>query len=86
MKKLPKIYQGELSKIHNNKEVFDSLKDEEREIKRKKINIKPMNLDEAILQMELLGHSFFMYKDSDIEKIAVVYKRHDGGYGVIEEE
>lgn len=55
-------------------------------IKRKKIDIKPMNLDEAILQMELLGHNFYMYKDSDIGRIALVYKRNDGGYGVIEEE
>ncbi len=62
------------------------LPEEEKEIKRKKIEIKPMNLEEAILQMELLGHNFYMYKDSDIKKIALVYKRRDGGYGVIEEE
>ncbi len=73
-------------KEFNIDDIIDLSDKEEREIKHKKINIKPMNLDEAILQMELLGHSFFMYKDSDIEKIAVVYKRHDGGYGVIEEE
>ena len=73
-------------KEFNIDDIIDLSDNEDKEIKRKKINIKPMNLDEAILQMELLGHSFFMYKDSDIEKIAVVYKRHDGGYGVIEEE
>ena len=60
--------------------------EDEAVIKRKKIDIKPMNLDEAILQMELLGHNFYMYKDSDIGRIALVYKRNDGGYGVIEEE
>ena len=60
--------------------------EDELVIKRKKIDIKPMNLDEAILQMELLGHNFYMYKDSDIGRIALVYKRNDGGYGVIEEE
>ena len=62
------------------------LPDDEKVIKRKKIEIKPMSLEEAILQMELLGHNFYMYKDSDIKKVALVYKRHDGGYGVIEEE
>ena len=62
------------------------LSDEKSVIKRKKIEIKPMNLDEAILQMELLGHNFYMYKDSELEKIALVYKRNDGEYGVIEEE
>ena len=45
-----------------------------------------MNLDEAILQMELLGHNFYMYKDSDLDSIALVYKRKNGGYGVIETE
>ena len=73
-------------KEFNIDDIIDLSDSEDKEIKRKKISIKPMNLDEAILQMELLGHNFFMYKDSDIEKIAVVYKRHDGGYGVIEEE
>ena len=55
-------------------------------IKRKTIEVKPMDEEEAILQMELLGHQFYMYKDSDTNKIAVVYKRTDGNYGVIESE
>ena len=55
-------------------------------LKRKKVEVKPMNEEEAILQMELLGHQFYMYKDSDTNKIAVVYKRNDGNYGVIESE
>ena len=45
-----------------------------------------MNEEEAILQMELLGHQFFMYKDSESDKYAVVYKRNDGNYGVLESE
>lgn len=75
-------------KEFNMEEILDipDYEDEEQEIKRKKIEIKPMNLDEAILQMELLGHNFYMYKDSDLNKISLVYKRHDGGYGVIEED
>ena len=43
-----------------------------------------MSLDEAILQMEMLSHSFYIYKDIDADKIAVVYKRNDGHYGLIE--
>jgi len=66
--------------------IIDVPDEEEKEIKRKKIEIKPMNLDEAILQMELLGHNFYMYKDSDLDSIALVYKRKNGGYGVIETE
>ncbi len=72
-------------KEFNIDDITDNIEDEVV-IKRKKIDIKPMNLDEAILQMELLGHNFYMYKDSDIGRIALVYKRNDGGYGVIEEE
>ena len=55
-------------------------------LKRKKVEVKPMNEEEAILQMELLNHQFYMYKDSDTNKVAVVYKRKDGGYGIIESE
>ena len=72
---------------------FDSIEAEEKEnkkdvkvVKRKTIEVKPMNEEEAILQMELLGHQFFMYKDSETMETAVVYKRNDGNYGVIESE
>lgn len=72
---------------------FDSIvldKDEEKEdkkiVKRKTIEVKPMNEEEAILQMELLGHQFYMYKDSETNKPVVVYKRNDSNYGIIESE
>ena len=58
---------------------------EEKEVvKRKKIDLKLMSSEEAILQMDLLGHNFFLYKDADTDMPAVVYKRKDGGYGIIE--
>ena len=60
--------------------------DEKKILKRKVVEVKPMNEEEAILQMELLGHQFYMYKDSESEKTAVVYKRTDGNYGVLEAE
>lgn len=59
---------------------------EERILKRKKVSVKPMNEEEAVIQMELLNHQFYMYKDSETNKIAVVYKRADNGYGIIESE
>ena len=55
-------------------------------VKRKKIDVKPMSYEEAVLQMELLGHSFYLYKDSDTNAVCVVYKRKDSGYGIIESE
>ena len=59
--------------------------EEEQEIVRiKKIHMQPMNRDEAVLQMNLLGHSFFAFRDEDSDgAFAVVYKRSDGGYGLI---
>ncbi len=60
--------------------------EEKKVVKRKNVEVKPMNEEEAILQMELLGHEFYMYKDSESGKSAVVYKRKDGNYGVIESE
>lgn len=53
-------------------------------VKRKKLDMKPMNEEEAILQMNLLGHSFFIYKDMDTNNTCVIYKRKDNNYGLIE--
>ncbi len=60
--------------------------EESKVVKRKKVDVKPMDEEEAILQMELLGHQFYMYKDSETGTPAVIYKRNDGNYGVIEAE
>lgn len=55
-------------------------------VKVKKFDIKPMDPEEACVQMELLGHSFFVFINSETEKTAVVYKRKNGTYGMIEPE
>ena len=55
-------------------------------VRTKSIYLDPMTLDDAITRMEALGHSFFIYLDSDDEEISVAYKRLDGGYGVIQVE
>ena len=55
-------------------------------VRTKKFPIKPMTVDEASLQMDLLGHSFYAFKNEDSEAFAVVYRRNDGGYGLIEDE
>ena len=64
----------------------DDEKDKHKVMKRKRVEVKPMNEEEAILQMELLNHQFYMYKDSETLKATVVYKRTDGNYGIIESE
>lgn len=52
--------------------------------KTKKFAIKPMSAEEAVLQMELVGHNFFVFFDSESEDVNVVYKRKNGTYGLIE--
>jgi putative sigma-54 modulation protein len=57
-----------------------------RVVRSKRFAIKPMPIDEAILQMNLLGHEFFMFSNSDTSEVNVVYKRKNGDYGLIEPE
>ncbi|HCX65409.1 MAG TPA: ribosome-associated translation inhibitor RaiA, partial [Eubacteriaceae bacterium] len=58
--------------------------EEPKIVRTKKFPIKPMSADEASLQMDLLGHNFFVFLNSETEEVNVVYKRKDGNYGLIE--
>ncbi len=60
--------------------------DEGKLVKVKKFGVKPMNSEEAILQMDLIGHNFFVFQDADTNRVNVVYKRKDGNYGLLEPE
>lgn len=53
-------------------------------VRRKQFALKPMSPDEATLQMDLLGHDFFVFRDSKNNSVSVVYRRGSGGYGLIE--
>jgi putative sigma-54 modulation protein len=53
-------------------------------VKTKQFAIKPMSAEEAVLQLELVGHDFFVFQDADSGDVAVVYRRKGGGYGLIE--
>ncbi len=55
-----------------------------RIVRTKRFGVKPMDPEEACLQMELLGHSFYVFSNADTEEVNVVYKRKDGSYGLIE--
>lgn len=52
--------------------------------RRKTFDLRPMTAEDAILQLEMLGHNFFVYLDSDTNSVCVVYKRKDGDYGLLE--
>ena len=64
----------------------DFEEDVEFTIRRKTITLKPMSEEEAIMQMNLLGHEFFVYKDAETDCVSVVYQRHGGTYGLISAE
>jgi putative sigma-54 modulation protein len=55
-------------------------------VRTKRFAVKPMSAEEAVMQMELLGHDFFVFFNPDLEEVNVVYKRKDGNYGLIEPE
>ena len=80
--------KGRLSRRHKDSLaenfVEESDVEEDTPVRTKTVYADEMVLDEAIMHMEMLSHSFFVYKDTDSERLAVVYKRNDGGYGLLE--
>ena len=83
--KINKISKNALKKL--NLMYQEEEKEEDTKIvRRKTLNPKPMSEEEAILQMEMLGHDFFIFKDSNTSNISILYKRKDNNYGVIETE
>lgn len=79
-----KLKEGALKEI-----ALGTIQIEEEEpqiVRTKKFALKPMSAEEAVLQMNLLGHSFFVYFDDEAQEVNVVYKRKDGNYGLIEPE
>ncbi len=69
------------------KEEFQDTVEEQADynvIRRKKFTLRPMSVEEAILQMNMLGHSFFLFKDAATGNVNVVYQREDEGYAVLE--
>ena len=64
----------------------DEMEEAPRVVKVKRFDIKPMTVEEAMLQLELLGHSFYMFTNGESGQINVIYKRKDGNFGLIEPE
>ena len=87
-----RLRQGAFERSVAEEEAVRSFAPEEPEevydlVRVKQFPIKPMTRDEAILQMNLLEHSFFAFRDADNEsRFAVVYRRNDGGYGILEDK
>ena len=87
-----RLRQGAFEQTIDEAEVASFVPDgpeegEYRIVRTKTFPIKPMTQEEAILQMNLLGHSFFAFRNEDADgSFAVVYRRNDGDYGIIEDE
>lgn len=84
-----KLIDQKQTAMHLNKSFIDeeSVDDEEIKIVRsKKFAMKPMDAEEACVQMELLGHNFFVFRNADTDEVNVVYKRKGNTYGLIEPE
>lgn len=86
-------FKGKLQKRYNDNKAlkFEFLpefeEDEEQQgevVKKKVFELRPMDEEEAILQMEMLGHQFFVYLDANTGTVNVLYKRKDGDYGLLE--
>lgn len=82
-----------VSKRHEIDKHFEALrvvttevKVEKRIVKRKSFNMKPMGEEEAVLQMEMLGHETFMFFNAETNTMCLIYKRNDGNYGIVESE
>ena len=83
--KISKVNKDAIKKFNLNL-ISDDEDEEKKIVKRKKLDTKPMGEEEAILQMEMLGHDFFIYKDMNTNNTCVLYKRKDNNYGIIETE
>lgn len=85
-------FKTKLQRKHkDNKDVFfaelPEMDETEKEIdivRTKKFQLEPMNAEEAIMQMELLGHSFFVFLDMETDSVNVVYRRKNNSYGLLE--
>ena len=88
-------YRTRLSKRNKGASIKDiaasfvertAVEEDPRLVRTKRFALKPMSVEEAILQMNLLGHSFFVFSNAENEEVNVVYRRKDGNYGLIERE
>lgn len=82
--KLAKRFRKEAQR--NSVQQLEALPSEEKLVKTKHYDKKPLTVDEAVMQMELLGHAFFVFVNAETNDVNVVYKRKDGDFGVLQPE
>lgn len=72
--------------VYENLEAAEEELEKAEVVRTKSLELEPMTMEEAIDRMEAIGHEFFLYLDSEDELISVLYKREDGGYGLLQAE
>jgi len=77
------LFKEEVVNLHGTAALQDEEDDFEL-VRTKRFQLKPMDVEEAILQMNMVGHNFFVFANSDTKEVNVVYRRNDGKYGLIE--
>lgn len=70
--------------VAQNSEINEPEDDDYKIVRKKQVLIKPISVDEAILEMNMINHSFFMFINAETDEVNVVYKRADGNYGLLE--
>lgn len=78
-------FHGDISQESLDEDSLDDM-DPFKIVKTKKFPVKPIDIEEATMQMQQVGHNFFVFTNSDTEQINVLYKRNDGALGLIEPE
>lgn len=85
-----KLVDQKQAALHLNQAFIDEENSQEEEeikiVRTKRFAMKPMDVEEACIQMELLGHNFFVFRSADTDEVNVVYKRKGSTYGLIEPE
>jgi len=81
-----KLKNGSIKDLQLPQENLETGYEEPKIVRTKRFAIKPMPVEEAILQMNLIGHNFFVFRNSETDMVNVVYQRKDGNYGLIEPE
>lgn len=84
-----KLVSQKQGTVNFKQEFLEADTEEEEEvniIRTKKFGMKPMFPEDACIQMELLGHAFYVFRNAETDEVNVVYKRKDGNYGLIEAE
>lgn len=93
LEKQTEKYRSRISKKARNQNLrglpvmeTETVDDEPRILRTKRFNLKPMPVEEAVVQMNLLGHTFFVFANDSTEEVNVIYRRRDGNYGLIAPE